>query len=47
MTEAVKKGIKKKVQFMDNAEMPMEGCMLCAIDGKTCYLFMKNTWIGK
>ena len=35
----------KKVSFMEDLKQPLDAGMMCAIDGRTLFLFTKNTWI--
>ena len=40
------KETKKKVQFTDNVEKPMESVVLCTINRETFHSFTKNMPIG-
>ena len=42
------KETKKKVRFANDVkvEKPTEASMMCMIDAKTFFSFMKNIWIG-
>ena len=41
-----KENKKKNVRFAEDVKQPSEAGMMCTIDGKTFFMFTKNTWIG-